>query len=186
MSVNEPVAAPVAATSDGPMEGGGSPKGGLNPLEGIKKAHEDLVAWCYKSHGSVVDAQLAKLDEAQVKREHVAYGLIGLMSLYLITGGQAFFLSAVIAFTYPAYDSIQVFRAKDSAEALHLLLYWVPFGFFALLDSTFFSDLPAYFFLKTCFLLFLFLPQTQGAKLIYFKVIEPVAKLIDDLQKKLI
>uniref|UniRef100_A0A0K0D3N0 Receptor expression-enhancing protein n=1 Tax=Angiostrongylus cantonensis TaxID=6313 RepID=A0A0K0D3N0_ANGCA len=177
MSVQEPLAASEHAP-EGPSEG--SRQSTMNsPIEGLKQAHADMVAWCYKSHGAVADEQLKKLDEASVKREHVAYGLIALSSLYLLAGQQAFFLSALIAFTYPAFASVKAVRAKDSAEALYLLLYWVPFGFASLLDSTFVSDLPAYFLLKTWFLTFLFLPQTQGTKLIYFKAIEPVAKLVD-------
>ncbi|KAJ1362155.1 hypothetical protein KIN20_021588 [Parelaphostrongylus tenuis] len=184
MSVADPVAQPSPA-AEGPAET--STTSGTNtnnPLEGLNQAHSDLVKWCYQPHGSLADEQLKKLDEASVKREHVAYGFIALLSLYLLAGQQAFFLSALIAFTYPACVSVKVVRTKNSAEALNLLLYWIPFGFAALLDSTFVSDLPAYFFLKTCALTFLFLPQTQGAKLIYFYAIEPLAKLLDDSMKK--
>ncbi|KHJ99311.1 TB2/DP1, HVA22 family [Oesophagostomum dentatum] len=67
---------------------------------------------------------------------------------------------------------------------MNQLLYWIPFGFFAVLDSTAFSLLPAYFLLKTAFLVFLFLPQTQGAQLIYAKVIEPIAKAVEGFTKK--
>ncbi|VDM51804.1 unnamed protein product [Angiostrongylus costaricensis] len=190
MSVQEPLAA-FEHAPEGPSEG--SRQSTVNsPIEGLKQAHADMVAWCYKSHGAVADEQLKKLDEASVKREHVAYGLIALVSLYLLAGQQAFFLSALIAFTYPACASVKAVRAKDSAEAFYLLLYWVSFGFSSLLDSTFISDLPVYFLLKivlaymfqTWFLTFLFLPQTQGAKLIYFKAIEPVAKLVDGYVNK--
>ncbi|KAK6041290.1 TB2/DP1, HVA22 family [Cooperia oncophora] len=70
-------------------------------------------------------------------------------------------------------------RGKNSGEALNLLLYWIPFGFFALIDATSISDIPAYFLLKTAFLLFLFLPQTKGAVLIFQKVIEPAARAFE-------
>ncbi|KAJ1352198.1 hypothetical protein KIN20_008401 [Parelaphostrongylus tenuis] len=77
-----------------------------------------------------------------LRHAHVSYGFIALLSLYLLAGQQAFFLSALITFTYPACVSVE-----------------------------------------TCALTFLFLPQTQGAKLIY-NAIEPLAKLVDDLMKK--
>ncbi|PIO71619.1 TB2/DP1, HVA22 family [Teladorsagia circumcincta] len=138
-----------------------------------------MVAWCYKPHGKATDEQLKKLDDAQVKREYVAYGLIGLTCLYLINGEQAFFVSVFITLTYPAYISIQTVRGKKSGDALNLLLYWIPFGFFALIDATSISDIPTYFLLKTAFLLFLFLPQTKGAVLIFQKVIEPATKAFE-------
>ncbi|KAK5971234.1 hypothetical protein GCK32_012900, partial [Trichostrongylus colubriformis] len=83
--------------------GGGAPE----PMDGIKKAHDDMVAWCYKPHGKATDDQLKKLDDAQVKREHIAYALIGLTCLYLVDGEQAFFVSVFITLAYPAYISIQ-------------------------------------------------------------------------------
>ncbi|KIH64722.1 TB2/DP1, HVA22 family [Ancylostoma duodenale] len=213
--------APPSSAADGP--------GG--PIQGIKQAHvssvtgvnaffltatclqADLVAWCYKPHGAVTDEQLRKVDAAGVKREHVrgeiAYGLIGLTSLYLMTGEEAMFVSNLITFLYPAAVSVDVIRHKKSGEAIGQLLYWVPFGFFALLDSTSFSLIPAYFLLRvslpplpiqfnfsmvlcflreqlfqTALLVFLFLPQTQGAQLIFTKVIEPIAKAVEGFAKK--
>ncbi|KAL6726983.1 hypothetical protein Aduo_008903 [Ancylostoma duodenale] len=166
--------APPSSAADGP--------GG--PIQGIKQAHADLVAWCYKPHGAVTDEQLRKVDAAGVKREHIAYGLIGLTSLYLMTGEEAMFVSNLITFLYPAAVSVDVIRHKKSGEAIGQLLYWVPFGFFALLDSTSFSLIPAYFLLRTALLVFLFLPQTQGAQLIFTKVIEPIAKAVEGFAKK--
>ncbi|KAJ1372127.1 hypothetical protein KIN20_034204 [Parelaphostrongylus tenuis] len=156
----------------------------VNPVEGVKKAHANLVASLYKSYGALLDEQLKKLDQAGVKREHVAYGLIGLVSLYLIWGQQAFFVSMLITFTYPATASVQTVRSKNGGEALNLLLYWVMFGFFALLDSSSICLLPAYFLVKTVFLVFLFLPQTQGATLIYQKLIDPLARAVEGFAKK--
>ncbi|EPB71507.1 TB2/DP1, HVA22 family [Ancylostoma ceylanicum] len=187
--------APPSSAADGP--------GG--PIQGIKQAHADLIAWCYKPHGGGTDEQLRKIDAAGVKREHIAYALIGLTSLYLMTGEEAMFVSNVITFIYPAAVSVDIIRNKKSGEAIGQLLYWVPFGFFALLDSTSFSLIPAYFLLRaslptlsgltipgfsmeqsfqTALLLFLFLPQTQGAQLIFTKVIEPIAKAVEGFLKK--
>ncbi|VDL83262.1 unnamed protein product [Nippostrongylus brasiliensis] len=95
--------APPSAASDAPALGG-SP----SPIEGIKKANADLVAWCYKSHGAAADDQLKKLDNSGVKREHVAYGVIAVLCLYLMGGEEAMFLSYVITFFYPASVSIDV------------------------------------------------------------------------------
>ncbi|CAJ0597747.1 unnamed protein product [Cylicocyclus nassatus] len=158
---------------------GQSSAAGDGPIGGIKQAHADMVAWLYKPHGGAVDDQLKKIDAANVKREHIAYGVIGLVSLYLLFGEEAMFVSNLITFLFPASFAVGIIRGKKGTEAVNQLLYWVPFGFFALLDSTSFSLIPAYYLLRTAFLIFLFLPQTQGAQLIYNKVIEPIAKTVE-------
>ncbi|VDP26554.1 unnamed protein product [Heligmosomoides polygyrus] len=144
----------------------------------------DLVAWCHKSHGAALDEQLKKVDAAGVKREHIAYGVIGLTCLYLMAGEEAMFVSYLITFFYPANVSIEAIRGKNSGEAMNVLQYWIPFGFLALIDSTSVSYFPAYYFIKTAFLVFLFLPQTQGSSMLYQKVIDPVSKAVDGLTKK--
>ncbi|CAJ0597746.1 unnamed protein product [Cylicocyclus nassatus] len=70
---------------------GQSSAAGDGPIGGIKQAHADMVAWLYKPHGGAVDDQLKKIDAANVKREHIAYGVIGLVSLYLLFGEEAMF-----------------------------------------------------------------------------------------------
>ncbi|VDO27393.1 unnamed protein product [Heligmosomoides polygyrus] len=174
-------AAPPSAASDAPGSNMGGPAG--SPLDGLKKANADLVAWCYQPHGAL-DEHLKKIDAAKVKREHIAYGVIAVICLYLIGGEEAMFLSYVITFFYPANVSIEAIRGKNSGEAFQQLQYWIPFGFLALIDSTCISLFPAYYFLKTAFLVFLFLPQTRGSSILYQKLIEPVSKAVDGLTKK--
>ncbi|XGW18338.1 hypothetical protein V3C99_002739 [Haemonchus contortus] len=171
-----------SASSDAPPSSAGG-GGGANPVEGIKKAHADMVAWCYKPHGAA-DEQLKKIDAAGVKREHIVYGLIGLISLYLIAGEGAMFVSYLVTFFYPASVAVEAVRNKKSDEAVNQLQYWIFFGFFALLDSTAIALIAAWYFLKTVFLVFLFLPQTQGSALLFQKVVEPIARAIDGITKK--
>nr|CDJ85727.1 TB2 DP1 and HVA22 related protein domain containing protein [Haemonchus contortus] len=159
--------------------------GGRSPfMDGIKKAHDDMVSWCYKPHGKVADEQLKKLDEAQVKREHVAYGFIGLICLYLVSGEQAFFVSVFITLTYPMYLSVQAARAKNTEVAHRLIFYWIPFGFFALIDATAISEVPMYYLIKTALLLSLLLPLTN-AMVLFDKVTEPAAKAIESFVEKI-
>ncbi|KAK5977570.1 Receptor expression-enhancing protein [Trichostrongylus colubriformis] len=174
--------APASAASDAPPSSAAG--GGGSPIEGLKKAHADLVAWCYKPHGAAADEQLKKLDASGVKREHIAYGVIAVMSLYLIGGEEAMFLSYVITFFYPASASVEAVRSKNSGEALNELQYWIPFGFFALIDSTAISSFPAWYFMKTVILVFLFLPQTRGSLLLFQKVIDPISRVIEGITKK--
>ncbi|EYB95529.1 hypothetical protein Y032_0159g3316 [Ancylostoma ceylanicum] len=107
--------APPSSAADGP--------GG--PIQGIKQAHADLIAWCYKPHGGGTDEQLRKIDAAGVKREHIAYALIGLTSLYLMTGEEAMFVSNVITFIYPAAVSVDVRHSGNLFEETRSKFYFL-------------------------------------------------------------
>lgn len=57
------------------------------------------------------------------------------------------------------------------------LTYWVVFGFFNFIES--FIDIilhfiPMYYTFKTLAIVWLMLPQTQGAKVVYTRVLRPV------------
>lgn len=57
------------------------------------------------------------------------------------------------------------------------LTYWVVFGFFNFIESFVSVVLywfPFYYTFKTLAIIWLFLPQTQGAKLVYHKVLRPM------------
>lgn len=58
----------------------------------------------------------------------------------------------------------------------HRLTYWVVFGFFNFIESFVSVVLywfPFYYTFKTLAIIWLALPQTQGAKLVYHKVLRP-------------
>ncbi|KAK6058579.1 TB2/DP1, HVA22 family [Cooperia oncophora] len=74
--------------------------------------------------------------------------LIALTSLYLMVGEEAMFVSYLVTFFYPAHVSVEAIRSKSSGEAINQLEYWIPFGFFALLDSTSICLFPAWYFIK--------------------------------------
>ncbi|KHJ99312.1 hypothetical protein OESDEN_00692 [Oesophagostomum dentatum] len=110
LSMSVKTGLPPPSASEGPASSAG---GDLGPVGGMKQAHADMRAWLYKPHGAAADAQLKKIDAAGVKREHIAYGLIGLTCLYLLGGEEAMFVSCFITFLYPASVSVSV---SDSIE----------------------------------------------------------------------
>jgi receptor expression-enhancing protein 5/6 len=72
---------------------------------------------------------------------------------------------------------MKALKSNDKNDDQMWLTYWVIYSFFTVFESI--ADLalgwiPLYFFAKLGFLVFCFLPQTRGAKLIYEKVLEPV------------
>lgn len=68
------------------------------------------------------------------------------------------------------------------------LTYWIIFAFATIFDkmlSCILFFLPAYYSFKILFFIWLFYPRTDGASLIYQKLIKPNLKKIKESMKKL-
>ncbi|KAG8969360.1 hypothetical protein FRC05_001099 [Tulasnella sp. 425] len=81
-------------------------------------------------------------------------------------------LSSTIAYAYPAYASFKSLsrRPAEEAELVRWLMYWSVVGCIVALEHVAewtISWIPFYWFMKAVFLLWLALPQTQGASYIY-------------------
>ncbi|KAK3503785.1 TB2/DP1, HVA22 family-domain-containing protein [Neurospora crassa] len=85
-------------------------------------------------------------------------------------------LSSVASFLFPVYASYKALRSSDPAQLTPWLMYWVVISFVVLVESWvgwFLVWVPFYAFMRFVFLLYLVLPQTQGARVIYQTHIEP-------------
>lgn len=111
-----------------------------------------------------------------------SYISVGLAAFYLIlifvnVGGIGEILSNFAGFIVPAYYSLVAIKTTTSKDDTQLLTYWVVFAFLNVIE--FWSKailylVPFYWFVKTVFLLYIALPQTGGAVLIYNTIIAPV------------
>jgi len=124
----------------------------------------------------VVDAQVKNLAEKlKVEKAYVAVSILAvLLLLVYVIGGGNFILDAV-GFIYPAYCSIKAIESKEKDDDSQWLTYWLVFGLFKVVEGTadiLISSIPFYFFIKLAFLVYLFLPSTQGAKVVYENVIK--------------
>jgi len=99
--------------------------------------------------------------------------------IFLMTHG-ADFVCNLISFTYPVFASFKALKSQQSERDVHWLTYWVTWAFFAVvedfaaavMDESVWSTV--YFLVKAAFLVWCFLPQTQGATKVYKRLIEPV------------
>lgn len=74
------------------------------------------------------------------------------------------------------YFSLVALETPQPQDDIQWLTYWVVFGFFNFIE-TFVSFVlywfPFYYTFKTLAIVWLILPQTQGAKLVYHKLLRP-------------
>ncbi|CAG9539886.1 unnamed protein product [Cercopithifilaria johnstoni] len=178
--------------------GGGVGGGGKNErLKGAEKAtvhsFNDLVPALknilYDKNNMQLDKVLSLFEaKTQLPREQLAYGLMGLIAIYLIIGSLAQLLCNLIGFGYPAYASVKAIRTEQKDDDTHWLIYWTVFAFYSLID--FFAEaimhvVPLYWLIKVIFLLYLYLPQTYGAQVIYEKYIDSLIAGIEKVFNKI-
>jgi len=124
--------------------------------------------------------QLNKIEHSIGVPQGKAYGAIGaflLFTLLVFFNIFAGFLTNFIGFLIPAYFSMKALDSPQPQDDVQWLTYWVVFGFFNFIES--FIDiilhfLPMYYTFKTLAIVWLMLPQTQGAKVVYTRLLRPI------------
>ncbi len=82
----------------------------------------------------------------------------------------------LIGIAYPTLRSIQALESPQEDDDKQWLTYWCIFGIFSVMDEfscCILHYIPFYFFIKVCIFIWLFNPATQGATLIYEKIVVP-------------
>ncbi|KAK2602012.1 hypothetical protein QQS21_004438 [Conoideocrella luteorostrata] len=88
----------------------------------------------------------------------------------------AMLLSSVASFLFPIFASYKALKTSDPAQLTPWLMYWVVFSICLLVESWFSFILfwiPLYGYLRLLFFLYLILPQTQGARVLYEERVHP-------------
>jgi len=112
-------------------------------------------------------------------RLYLAIGLILVTWFVVIAlfGAQVF--CSFAAFTYPAYMTYKTLETTETKLHIQWLMYWIVyamFNMFEFISDTMFSWIPYYVMCKIGFLVWCFLPQTQGSTRIYWMFIQPLLK----------
>jgi receptor expression-enhancing protein 5/6 len=90
-------------------------------------------------------------------------------------------ITNLVGTVYPAFWTIKSIESKTDDDK-RWLTYWVVFAFFTIIDM--FSGfilkyIPFYFFLKICFLIVLFMPNSQLCNIIYKMLVVRVFKTFE-------
>ena len=117
--------------------------------------------------------------------------------VFLNLGGIGQLLSNLAGFVLPGYYSLKALKSRAKDDDTKLLTYWVVFASLQIIEfwsKTILYWIPAYFLFKTLFLVYIALPSTNGAELVYNSVIlpisnkyitvEPTSDLMDKVQEK--
>lgn len=84
--------------------------------------------------------------------------------------------SSVASFLFPIFASYKALKTSDPAQLTPWLMYWIVFSICLLVESWVYfivSWIPFYGYIRLLFFLYLILPQTQGARLIYEQKVHP-------------
>mmetsp|Transcript_7397 Transcript_7397/g.27159 ORF Transcript_7397/g.27159 Transcript_7397/m.27159 type:complete len:151 (-) Transcript_7397:1190-1642(-) len=84
-----------------------------------------------------------------------------------------------VGFVYPAYRSFKALEAKEPEGSATWLTYWLVFSLFSVLEcvtDSLISGWTLYFVAKLLFIIWLQLPQTKGATILYVVWIQPLVK----------
>merc|ERR1712055_323163 len=113
-------------------------------------------------------------DNTGVQRLYIAYGLGGIIVLWLAFGFGAQLLANTVGFLYPAYCSIKALESSVKNDDTQWLTYWVVFGLFSVIEYFIADWVPFYWLFKCLFLIWCMVPmEANGANVIYSKVILP-------------
>ncbi|WFD06250.1 ER membrane protein DP1/Yop1 [Malassezia vespertilionis] len=112
-----------------------------------------------------------------VPKSYIAVGLFVVFTILIFFNICAGFLTNFIGFVIPAYFSMAALETPQPQDDVQWLTYWVVFGFFTFIESfvnVILYWFPFYYTFKTLAIVWLVLPQTRGAKLVYHKLMRPV------------
>merc|ERR1712166_390595 len=137
----------------------------------------------FRYYISQIDKELSKYPalnnleaKTQVPKAYSVLGATVLFSSFIFFNVFAGFLSTLLGWALPAYFSLKALETPSQGDDTQWLTYWTVFGAFQIVE--YFSDMilywfPFYYSFKCAFIVWLMLPSTRGAEVIYQKAIRP-------------
>ena len=92
-------------------------------------------------------------------------------------------ITNMVGTLYPAFWTIKSLEQNIVEEQKKWLTYWVVFGFFIIFDTSsivIVKFIPFYFLFKILFLIWLFMPGSNGCTLVYHFVVKKIFRFYED------
>eukprot|EP00088_Acartia_fossae_P064583 TRINITY_DN79513_c0_g1_i1.p2 TRINITY_DN79513_c0_g1~~TRINITY_DN79513_c0_g1_i1.p2 ORF type:complete len:165 (+),score=8.95 TRINITY_DN79513_c0_g1_i1:306-800(+) len=136
-----------------------------------------------KNYRDALDRELGKykpLSDIETKtgvpKVYSTLGVCAILFIFIIFDLGAQLIVNLAGFLYPAYQSFKALETARKTDDEHWLTYWIVFGLFNTLE--YFKDamiyyIPFFYVFKLAFLLWLYLPWTNGARTVYLSFIRP-------------
>lgn len=118
-------------------------------------------------------------DATGVEKIYLVAATSSLLLLLLLVGFGAGLICNIVGFVYPAFASFKAIESTSKTDDVQWLTYWVVYACFNIVEV--FADfllywIPFYYAFKLGFLLWLFMPSTQGASFLYNHFLAPFLK----------
>jgi len=136
-----------------------------------------------QQHISLIDKELSKYPvlnnlekQTSVPKVYAFLGIIGFYFFFIFFNIAGSFLTNLAGFIIPGYYSLEALFSVGKTDDTQWLTYWVVFAFFTVLESAINAVywFPFYYTFKFVFTLWLALPQTGGAQIVFRSFIQPV------------
>ena len=105
----------------------------------------------------------------------IILGIFALALFFTFMGWFQTYITCIVGIILPTYWSIKAIETKEPDDDKQWLTYWsvyAVFTFFDLFSYWILKIIPFYFIIKLIFLVWCFMPNTQGAIIIYDKIIK--------------
>ncbi|BCS03961.1 putative membrane biogenesis protein (Yop1) [Aspergillus luchuensis] len=114
--------------------------------------------------------------QTSVPKVYVILGLVGIYFFLVFFNIAGEFLVNLAGFLIPGYYSLNALFTAGKADDTQWLTYWVVYAFFTVIESAISAPywFPFYYIFKFALVLWMSLPQTNGAQIVFHSFIQPV------------
>ncbi|KAJ5906911.1 Protein yop1 [Penicillium subrubescens] len=114
--------------------------------------------------------------QTNVPKVYVILGLVGVYFFLVFFNIAGEFLVNFAGFLLPGYYSLQALFTSGTADDTQWLTYWVVFAFLTVVESAINAAywFPFYYIFKFVLILWMALPQTSGAQVVFHSFLQPL------------
>ena len=125
----------------------------------------------------------------------IILGILAASLIFVIIGFFEKYITCIVGIVLPTYWSIKAIESNEGDDDKQWLTYWAVYAVFDFLDlfaGFILKIIPFYYILKLVFLIWCFMPNTQGALVVYNHIIKKffikyensLDKLVNKVMKK--